>query len=206
MRTVTFSNAEVAKTVNEKFVSTWVNRQPGFHNCDDHAEKRIQKYDYECFATKNFCTFFATPDLDVLHYGSGHQYPTLFLREVAFVLELAPAVLDGRNRYMEDALPEFRALHEAHAAHHEKERARISALTTLPKATDADVFRSRRDSYVQGHHHLCTVHTDLVAKAGERNGPVPLSVVFDKYLFGNGFEETMGEDRNRERPDAPGMR
>ena len=206
MRTVTFSNAEVAKTVNEKFVATWVNRQPGFHNCDDNAEKRIQKYEYECFATKNFATFFATPDLDILHYGSGHQYPALFLREVAFVLELAPAVLDGRNRYMEDALPEFKALHEAHAAHHDKEGARISAVTALPKATDPEVFLSRRNSYVEGHSHLRKVHTDLVAKAAERDGPVPLSVVFNDYLYGNGFEETMSGDRNRERPDAPGMK
>src|SRR5262245_42604436 len=99
MRTVTFSNAQVAKAVNDKYVATWVNRQPGFHNCETETEKRIQKYEYECFATKNFCTFFATPDLDVVHYVSGYCYPPFFLRELAFVQELVPAVLDGRHCY-----------------------------------------------------------------------------------------------------------
>lgn len=206
MRTVTFSNAEVAKVINDKFVATWVNRQPGFHNCDDHAEKRIEKYDYECFATKNFCTFFTSPDQDVLHYGSGHQYPTLFLKEVAFVLELAPAVLDGRNRYMEDALPEFRALHVAHAAHHHKEKDRIGEMKPPPGVRDPEVFRSRRDSYAEGLVHLGQVHNDLVAKSGNLNGPVPLSEVFNNYLFGNRFEETMEGDRNSGRPKEPGMK
>jgi hypothetical protein len=206
MRTVTFSNAEVAKVINDNFIATWVNRQPGFHNCDDHAEKRIEKYDYECFATRNFCTFFASPDQDVLHYGSGHQYPVLFLKEVSFVLELAPAVLDRRNRYMEDALPEFRALHAAHADHHHKERDRLGAMKPAPGVKDPEVFRSRRDSYAEGMGHLERVHHDLVAKAEDLKGPVPLSVVFNDYLFGNGFEENMEGDRNRQRPKEPGMK
>ena len=204
MRTVTFSNAEVAKAVNSRFIATWVNRQPGFHNCDTNAEKRIEKYDYECFATKNFCTFFATPDLDVLHYGSGHQYPPLFLKELDFVLELAAAVCDPRLRYMEDALPEYRALHEKHAAMHRSEEQRLLKMKIAPN--DGSAHQSRRDSYAEGMRHLGRVHHDLVAKSETLNGPVPLSQVFNSYLFENGFEETMEGDRNRERRDAPGMK
>lgn len=206
MRTVTFSNAEVAKAVNDKFVATWVNRQPGFHNCDTSAEKRIEKYDFETFATKNFCTFFTTPDLDVLHYGSGHQCPAVFLKELEFALELAAAVCDPRRRYMEDALPEFHALHHAHAAQHLKEEERVSKLTSLPGARDADTFFSRRSSYMQGLRHLCKVHTDLPDKSAKVNGPVRLSLVFNDYLYANGFEETMKGDSNRETPDQPGMK
>src|SRR5688572_29194628 len=110
MRTVTFSDARVAKAVNEKFVATWVNRQPGFHNCETETERRIQKFQSECFATKNFCTFFTTPDLDVLHYESGYCNPAIFLEELDFVLKLAPQVTDRNHRYLEDALPEFQAL------------------------------------------------------------------------------------------------
>jgi hypothetical protein len=69
MRTVTFSNATVAAALNEKFVCTWVNREPGFHNCEISTERWISAKD--CFATKNFCTFFTTPELEVLHYASG---------------------------------------------------------------------------------------------------------------------------------------
>jgi hypothetical protein len=206
MRTVTFSNAAVAKAVNDKFVATWVNRQPGFHNCDTSAEKRIEKYDFECFATKNFCTFFTTPDLDVLHYGSGYQYPPLFLKELGFVLRLAAAVCDPRGRYMEDALPEFRAIHESHAAEHQKEDARVWELKSLPGAKDVDVFHSRQRSYSEGLRHLQKVHCNLPDKSAKLNGPVPLSLVFNDYLYENGFEETMEGDRNREHPDAPGMK
>src|SRR5688572_22601894 len=106
MRTVTFSDAAVSRVLNEKFICTWVNREPGFHNCDLTAERMISEYD--AFATKNSCTFFMTPDRHVLHYASGFFKPEPFLHEVRFVHELKKAVLDPRNRYMEDALPEFR--------------------------------------------------------------------------------------------------
>ena len=73
MRTVTFSDASVSRILNDNFICTWVNREPGFHNCDLTAERMISEY--ESFATKNFCTFFATPDRDVLHYASGFFKP-----------------------------------------------------------------------------------------------------------------------------------
>src|SRR5262245_21431573 len=106
MRTVTFSNADVARALRQDFICTWVNREPGFHNCDNEAERRIVKM--ESFATKNFVTFFTSPDLDVLHYASGFFRPESFLTELALVQKLKEATLDLKNRYMEDAFPEFR--------------------------------------------------------------------------------------------------
>src|SRR5688572_13296825 len=97
MRTVTFSSAEVAMAVNENFVATWVNREPGFHSCDEKEERRIATNDFEAYATKNFCTFFTTPDLGVLHYASGHYFPPLFLGELAAARELGNAVLDSKG-------------------------------------------------------------------------------------------------------------
>jgi hypothetical protein len=206
MRTVTFSDAKVAKAVNGKFIATWVNRQVGFHNCETETEKRIKKYQYECFATKNFCTFFTTPDLDVLHYQSGYSHPGLFLEELDFVHKVASQTLDPNHRYMEDALPEFRALHEEHAGHHSKEESRIRKLTSFPGVTDSDVFHSRQHSYAQGMQNLCQVHFDLVQRAEKLNGPVPLADVFNDYKYSNGFEEVIRGDHNRKTPDNPGMK
>lgn len=204
MRTVTFSNAEVATVVNDHFIATWVNRQPGFHNCDNAEEERIRKFD--AFATKNFCTFFTNADLDVLHYGSGHQGPAVFLRELTFVLELKKKVLDGRNRYMEDAFPEFQELHAAHAALHDRQERRLRETRPSLDGGDFAVFHSRRAHHAQGLIHLHNVHHDLIARARAHDGPVPLSEVFNDYLFANGFEETIKGDRNREKPKNPGMR
>src|SRR5688572_30111653 len=105
MRTVTFSNPDVARALRQDFICTWVNREPGFHNCDNHQERRIVKMD--CFATKNFVTFFTSPDQDVLHYASGYFRPEAFLAELKLVEGLKRACLDLKNRYMEDAYPEF---------------------------------------------------------------------------------------------------
>jgi len=98
MRTVTFSNDEVAKAVNSLLLPTWLNRSPGFHNCELKTESDIYVNSYECFSTKNFVTFFATPDLEVLHYFSGYYSPKLFLQELRFVNDLAGAVLDDKRR------------------------------------------------------------------------------------------------------------
>src|SRR5262245_26883453 len=199
MRTVTFSEASVSRVLNEYFICTWVNREPGFHNCDLTAERMITEYDM--FATKNFCTFFATPDLDVLHYASGFYKPEPYLREVRFVRELQKAVLDGRNRYMEDALPEFRDLHVQHAHAHD-----------LEAGEQQDALRQgkegERSKHLQvGLRHLADVHLDLVGKAAGVNGPVPLDSVFRNYLFGNPFQESgdRGKGRRRDPPPGPGM-
>jgi hypothetical protein len=188
--------------------------------------------EYECFATKNFCTFFATPDQDVLHYASGFYRPAMFLKELDFVLELKGAVLDLRNRFMEDACPEFQDVHQQHVRSHRREEERLKEADPPRKrkgerppssqAPGADRTRSgndesrrfdRRDQESRKHHivglrHLSDVHRDLVSKSWFQEGPVPLSKVFKDYLFGNPFQES-GDRGKKELPPrdrGPGMK
>jgi hypothetical protein len=205
MRTVTFSNAEVAKAVNQKFVATWINRQPGFHNCDFQEEAHITKYKYECFATRNFCTFFTTPELDVLHYASGHYHPHLFLREVEFVRKLQASVLDRSNAFEKNALSTFRETLLAQAKVREREHDRILRMGPPQGMNNLEVFLSRREHFAEGMQHLAAVHRDLVLKAAINDGPVPWSEVVDSHLSGNSFQETICGDRNCKRPEKPGM-
>ena len=197
MRTVTFSDAAVARSLNEKFICTWVNREPGFHNCDLTAERMISEY--EAFATKNFCTFFTTPDLDVLHYASGYFSPRLFLEEVKFVHELRKSVLDLKNRYLFDAQPEFAAAHERHA------RAHADAEPLAVPEKTKEIGRVAKDNSeehtIQGLRHLSAVHHDLAIKGEFRDGPIPLDAVFKDYLFGNPFQES-GQGGKK----SPGMK
>lgn len=192
MRTVTFSNPQVAKALNDNFICTWVNREPGFHNCDNHAEQWIIQMD--SFATKNFCTFFASPDLDALHYASGFFRPEQFMEELAVVAGLKRSVLDLRNRYLEDALPEFSALHKKHAEAHELEAAPA-------EGRDPSIdHRHRREGLL----YLASVHKDLAARAAKVNGPVPLNTLFSSYLYGNPFQETKRQEE-RGPGRSPGM-
>ena len=187
MRTVTFSNDEAAKSINGLFLPTWVNRRPGFHNCEMATERRILNDSYDCYATRNFCTFFATPDLEVLHYCSGYYSPRMFLREVEFVRELAAAVLDERNRFKKGTGAAYRGLHESRELKCAEERR--AAMSLKPKAGDNSEFISRRDSLAEGLHHLSQVHRDLAARAAETGRPVQLTAVMKNHLFGNPFSE-----------------
>src|SRR5262245_23198370 len=85
MRTVTFSNPEVAREVNSKFVPVWINRGPGFRNTELDTERRIFNDSEEAYATRNICTFFMTPDLQVAHYVAGYYAPDLFGEALRFV-------------------------------------------------------------------------------------------------------------------------
>jgi len=207
MRTVTFSNPEVARAVNDRFIATWVNRIPSFHNCDNDAERGIAKNSFECFATKNFCTFFTTPDRDVIHYASGYYHPKLFLKELEFVREAAEGVLDDQKQFAETATSRYRAIHESHAKGHMEEVARLRAVKRAEGAQISEEdWTSRRDRYIEGMQHLAAVHKDLMERAAMSGHPAQLDQVFDRHLFGNGFEET-GKDpapAPRRRPE-PGM-
>jgi hypothetical protein len=193
MRTVTFSNPEVAKAVNDKFVATWVNRQPGFHNCDTSAEKRIEKYDTECFATMNFVTYFLTPDLDVLHYFSGYYSPRFFLQQIEHVKELADAVLDDRRRFIPARLGVYAALHESQMRKRAEESRKIRSMTP-PKSEMRDIgklqqFIARRDSYAEGMKHLADVHKELSQRAVMDKKPMPVARILTSYKHGNPFTE-----------------
>lgn len=192
MRTVTFSNPQVVASLKDKFICTWVNREPGFHNCDNNAEQWIIQMD--SFPTKNFCTFFASPDLDALHYASGFFRPEQFMEELAVVAGLKGSVLDLRNRYLEDALPEFSALHKKHAEAHALEAASLEGRDSSKDP------RHRREGLL----YLASVHRDLAGRAAKLNGPVPLKALFTSYLYGNPFQESKRESERRP-GRSPGM-
>jgi len=193
MRTVTFSNDEAAKSINNLFLSTWKNRRPGFHDCEVGTERGIFNGAYDCYATVNFCTFFATPDLEVLHYCSGYYSPRIFLREVEFVRELAAAALDERNRFKKGGVEAYRRLHEANRQKRLEERKKVASMTPPKGGADQDFF-SRREFLAEGLLHLSQVHRDLALRSAERGQPVQLSEVMRTYLFGNSFSE---EEVNR---------
>jgi hypothetical protein len=96
MRTVTFSNAKVAEQVNSKFVPVWYNRGQGFHNCEKSTEQWIFNSSAECYPTKNICTFFMTPDFQVVYYVSGYFAPDVFLEILAAVEKLQASKEPGR--------------------------------------------------------------------------------------------------------------
>lgn len=198
MRTVTFSNAEVAKAVNSRVLPTWLNRKPGFHNCELKTEARILVEAFECYPTRNFCTFFTTPDLDVLHYFSGYYSPRLFLEELRFVDELAGAVLDDKRRLIPGKIAKYAEMHELHRRLRAEESKKVSSMLP-PKSKEGGVepaerFHERRANYAEGLRHLADVHRDLAKRAVRDGKPVALGKVLTDYLFGNPFTEEGKED------------
>jgi hypothetical protein len=168
MRTVTFSSDHVSASINSKFVSTWNNRKPGFHNCDQTEEIGISKL--SCFPTKNFCTFFVTPRREVLHYFSGYFSPELFMRELDFVLALAKEVVDEKGAIKREAWVRYQEMHRTAAAQR--------ATGALKKST---TDRAKTDDTVAAY--LSRVHEQLAKKKTR------LDDVFSDYLFGTSWSE-----------------
>lgn len=88
MRTVTFSDTEVARFVNDNFVPAWHDRGPGFHNDEPRTEQWIHSGSFESYPTKNICTFFLDADGKVFFYASGYWAPTFFLEIAKSALRL----------------------------------------------------------------------------------------------------------------------
>ncbi len=202
MRTVTFSDEKVYKALNESFVNTWINRNPSFHNCDLSQEKRILEYSYECFATKNFCTFFVTPDREVLHYFSGYYSPELFLQQVTFAKALAKKVCDDKGRLTKDAMAAYRAAHKEQADARDRDAERIQK--SRPPSAGSDgweeyqknqaQFTERKANLVEGEKYLSSVHKRLAKGDAKTAKPVLLENVIKRYMGGNEFtEEKNGE-------------
>ena len=98
MRAVTFSNKKVADQINKRFIPVWYNRGPGFHNCSLWTEKRIFTQNADCYPTKNICTFFLTPDRQVVYYVAGYYGPDTFLEILKDVDGLKAAKTAGQKK------------------------------------------------------------------------------------------------------------
>lgn len=115
MRTVTFSNEEVGKALEEGFVCSWQNRNSEFHECTARQEKAIFASTGEAFTTRNICTFFLTGDLQILHYVPGYCSPPLFLEELKFARSLHEALFDPAGVVKPGASKEYINLHRQRA-------------------------------------------------------------------------------------------
>lgn len=172
MRTVTFSDQATAAYINQNFVPVWVNRNPGFHNCDPNTETHIFNESRKMYATRNIVTFFLTPDLDVIHYLSGYYHPGEFQKEMRFVTITAAKTFDKNF----DLRPEGEnILREAHLAYAKSYTDSLHAsATSNPVAYHVN----------EGVTHATQVHRDM----SQRPLP-PLKDLWIKHRFGNGFTE-----------------
>jgi hypothetical protein len=197
MRTVTFSNEKVYKALNESFVSTWINRNPKFHNCDLSTERRIVENSFECYPTKNFCTFFVTPDREVLHYFSGYYSPSFFLHEIEFVKALQKKACDDKGRLKKDAATTLRAMHAEHAAAHDEDAKRAQKVKPPSAGSEGweeykdqrATFGERKTNLVEGEKYLAQVHKALGKIDAKTGKPVLLEKVIRRYMGGNEFTE-----------------
>ena len=176
MRTVTFSDASVAKAVNDSCVATWVNRVTGFHNCQFGTEEWILKSSPECFATKNFCTYFCTPDKKVLHYFTGYFAPKPFLRELAFARRLMEKAVDESGAIKADLFKEM---------HAERLSERRLQWTLTEEAAEEDIAGQFAEaSRKEGLEYLTKVDRAL-----QESGPPLLGEALKRHLYGNEFSE-----------------
>jgi hypothetical protein len=182
MRTVTFSDAAVAEAVNTSCVSTWSNRVPEFHNCQYQTEEWILKSSPDCFATKNFTTFFCTPDKKVLHYFTGYFSAKLFLEELEFVKTIAENAIDEKGKLN---AAKVRELHGARAA----KRSRQAQDTQNLTETRGDWQKQLAlRSLGEGLGYLSRVSLSL-----EKMNPKPLETMIKEHLSGNNFTEEKSE-------------
>jgi hypothetical protein len=125
----------------------------------------------------------------------------MFLDELKSVYSLKSAVLDLKNRFMLDAVPEYKAAHQKHAQEHDALLEDLGAEKS-PSARDSQEQNERKRHYMEGLRHLAAVHRSLATNATDV--PVPLDAVFKDYLYGNPFEEHKSGER-RPGSRGPGM-
>lgn len=183
MRTVTFSNPEVAAAVNRACVSAWRNRIPEFHDCDPHTEEWIARSNPNAYPTRNIVTFFMTPRFQVIHYFTGYFAPKTFLDELSFALKVREEIFNKDFQPRPGAAGKFRHLHLEHQKEH----------LESAKPSSADHSRS------EGLTYIAKVHKWFSARAPADPKLALEALLFD-HIWGNSFEETRGrQDPARER-------
>jgi hypothetical protein len=111
MGRVTFQDDEVARLINDKFVATWKNVQPGYHvrKIDRHVYEQFspvkdKKCESEDFAPKlasevpngtaneNVVSLFCTVDGEIIHVVPGYWHVKDYVKEVGFAMDIAKAL------------------------------------------------------------------------------------------------------------------
>jgi hypothetical protein len=188
MRTVTFSNAKVAELVNSKFVPVWYNRGQGFHNCEKSTENWIFTSNTECYPTKNICTFFMTPEFEVVYYVSGYYAPDVFLDILASVQKL------------QASWKERGKIHREISAELSKRLEALKSVNPKTVATGSGPFAPFGSCSYEKIEHKHTIQCVHILNEAFRyrkevhdslvdEGSVPFDRVQHKYKFGNSFTE-----------------
>jgi hypothetical protein len=181
MRTVTFSNADVAERVNADFVAVWANRAPGFHNEDDRQERRIFEKSPDSYATRNICTFFLTPGGTVFHYVAGYSSPALFLEHLKLVLEAR------RTAFEQDFALKKNGLESIHALH--AERAKSESWTCEGELAYGDLTHRHTDACRKNHSYEVKYRRELHRYWSTVPELPALEKVRFDYLYGSSFTE-----------------
>lgn len=182
MRTVTFSNPEVASFLNENFVSAWFNRGPGFCNKEFGTEEWIFRSSYESYPTKNICTFFLKPDGCVFTYAAGYHCPALFLEFSKAALKLQKNPHNLARRFADQL--------DLEAAKYTRGRA-------APNWCGTSTYRGKEHAHGPGCSNALGQGLSYLAKVcrdfGSRNELPRLKEIQKDYLFGNPFTEESGQ-------------
>ena len=162
MRTVTFSDKEVAESVNKNFVAAWYNRGAGFHNEEFQVEKHIFRRSMEAYTTRNICTFFLTPDGKVFHYVSGYFSPEMFLSILDVAIKIRRGAFDENMKLKKGGA-------EIIAEIHDEAYASIKAKATRAKAAlrkDADGWKNVvKDVRTETYRDVKHSHSEQCARA-----------------------------------------
>ena len=98
MRTVTFSDASVAKLLNESFVCAWVNKRPFKQFRDGIYKGQKPAALPNGTAPDNVTSVFAAWDGTVIHAMSGSLDTDAFKRNLAFACDLHDKLYEGVGR------------------------------------------------------------------------------------------------------------
>jgi hypothetical protein len=213
LRTVTFSDPQVADFINKNFVAAWFNRGPGFFNDDLSTEKWIFSGSMEAYPTKNICTFFLAPDGKVFDYRAGSWSPDLFLKSLKTALELRRALYDDAMKAKDGGVDAARKIHGTCAMAMALERERVVKAQSkeggwkkiLPDG-GTFVYRGAThqhsaaclSSLSSGYDYLARVH-----QMWSETAALPdLDEIRYAYLWGNTFTEESAQSKSIEGGDA----
>ncbi len=95
MRTVTFSDAAVVKTLNASFVSAWTNKRPLQQFKDGLYAGKVPKSLPNGTAPENVTSVFAAWDGTVIHAMSGSLDANAFKKHLTFARDLHDKMYEG---------------------------------------------------------------------------------------------------------------
>lgn len=98
MRTVTFSDAAVARLLNESFVCAWINKRPFIKFKDGLYKDKKQLVLPNGTAPDNVTSVFAAWDGTVIHALSGSMDVESFKKNLAFARDLHDKLYEGVGR------------------------------------------------------------------------------------------------------------